>query len=153
VEWGIEADAQRLLLAAAAAGDREATGGGGGLPLEEDEAATLRACGLTDGTELLLTLQEATQGAARRELRETASMEVAERAELSALRGAARNARRGELKRRSIAELSKPQREFLSREAQEECLCWSRAFVLVLASCGLVLLLLYATVMSRVWRL
>ena len=72
-EWGIEADAQRLLLAqtavAAAGGDAEAGESKGGLPLEEDEAATLRACGVVDGAELLLTLQDAAQGAARRELR------------------------------------------------------------------------------------
>ena len=80
-EWGIEADAQRLLLAnSAAAGDAEA-GGGGGLALEEDEAATLRACGLVDGAELLLTLQDAAQGARQRELREAARREAAERAE------------------------------------------------------------------------
>ena len=73
MEWGIEADAQRLLLAnsaaAAAAGGDDVEAGGGGLPLEEAEVATLRACGLVDGAELLLTLQDAAQGAARRELR------------------------------------------------------------------------------------
>ena len=90
-EWGIEADAQRLLLANYAAGDAEA--GGGGLPLEEDETATLQACGLMDGAELLLTLQDAAQGAARRELREAARREAAERAELSALGVAARRDR------------------------------------------------------------
>jgi hypothetical protein len=66
-EWGIEADAQRLLLlAATAVGDAEAGGGEGGLPLEADETVTLRACGLADGTELLLTPQDAAQGAGRR---------------------------------------------------------------------------------------
>eukprot|EP01043_Picozoa_sp_COSAG02_P019707 COSAG02_NODE_958_length_15648_cov_5.487620_9_plen_341_part_00 len=135
-EWGIEADAQRLLLsqtAVAAEGDVEAGRGEGGLPLEEDETATLRACKLADGAELLLTLQDAAQGAARRELRETARREAAERAEaerelaaeraeLSALRGAARIDRRNALKQRPIAELTEPQREFLSREARRECL-------------------------------
>ena len=154
-EWGIEADAQRLLLAqtavAAAGGDAEAGESKGGLPLEEDEAATLRACGVADGTELLLTLQDAAQGAARRELREAARREAAERAEaerklaeaerelaaeraeLSALRGNAREHRRNALKAR-VAQgtchpgrgdpnrLTEPQREFLSREARRECL-------------------------------
>jgi hypothetical protein len=80
VEWGIEADAQQLLLAAGAASGVDAeAGGGGGLPLEEDEATTLRACGLADGAELLLTLQDAAQCAARRELRKAAKREAAER--------------------------------------------------------------------------
>jgi hypothetical protein len=167
VEWGIEADAQRLLLAAAAAGDREATGGGGGLPLEEDEAATLRACGLADGAELLLTLQDAAQGAARRELRGAARRQAAEwaevaerkrqkeqqrlqdaehkRAEFSALRGAARTDRRRALKRRTTAELSEPQREFLSREAARMAsLRWTRSAMLVVVL-ALVALLIYAT--------
>ena len=154
-EWGIEADAQRLLLAqtavAAAGGDAEAGESKGGLPLEEDEAATLRACGVADGAELLLTLQDAAQGAARRELREAARREAAERAEaerklaeaerelaaerveLSALRGNAREHRRNALKAR-VAQgtchpgrgdpnrLTEPQREFLSREARRVCL-------------------------------
>jgi len=150
--WGIEADAQRLLLtnSAAAKGDASV---GGGLPLKEDEAATLRACGLADGTELLLTLQDTAQGAARRELRETARREAAERAEaerklaaeraeLSALRGDARQGRRRVLKGWSIAELTEPQREFLSREARMECLRRSAVLVLVLA---FVALLMYAT--------
>jgi hypothetical protein len=132
VEWGIEADAQRLLLAnsAAAGGDAE-TGGGGGLPLEEDEVATLRACGLADGAELLLTLQDAAQGAARRELREAARREAAERAEaerqlaaeraeLSALRGDAREKRWRALKRKRARWLTEPQREFVSREAERK---------------------------------
>jgi hypothetical protein len=147
-EWGIEADAQRLLLAqtavAAAGGDAEAGESKGGLPLEEDEAATLRACGVVDGAELLLTLQDAAQGAARRELREAARREAAERAEaerelaaeraeLSALRGDARQGRRRVLKSRPVAELTEPQREFLSREARMECLRRSAVLVLVLA--------------------
>jgi hypothetical protein len=100
-EWGIEADAQRLLLsqtAVAAGGEAEA---GGGLPLEEDEVATLRECKVIDGAELLLTLQDAAQGAARRELRETARREAAERAELSAL-----EYRRRALQKRPVAEPS-----------------------------------------------
>eukprot|EP01046_Picozoa_sp_COSAG06_P029671 COSAG06_NODE_2770_length_6314_cov_1.878681_2_plen_442_part_00 len=161
VEWGIEADAQRLLLAnSAAGGDTEAGGGGGGLPLEEDEAATLRACGLADGAELLLTLQDAAQGARRRELREAARREAAERAEaehklaeaervlaaeraeLSALRGYARADRRNALKKRPVAGLSEPQREFLSREARRECLRRSAMLVLTLALVALVVYLI-----------
>lgn len=51
------------------AGGDDAEVGGEVLPLEEPDFATLRACGLLDGAELLLTVQDAAQGARRRMLR------------------------------------------------------------------------------------
>eukprot|EP01043_Picozoa_sp_COSAG02_P009403 COSAG02_NODE_318_length_24799_cov_9.884615_3_plen_240_part_00 len=155
-EWSIEADAQRLLLAnSAAAGDAEAGGEGGGrLPLEEDEAATLRACGLADGAELLLTLQDAVQGARRRELREAARREAAERAELSrreaaeraelsVLRGDEYWARARALTHRPMAELTAPEREFVDRHIKRSICDGLCACVITLALCAVLWMILH----------
>ena len=79
---------------------------------------------------------------AEHKLAEAERVLAAERAELSALRGYARADRRNALKKRPVAGLSEPQREFLSREARRECLRRSAMLVKTLALVALVVYLI-----------
>ena len=98
---------------------------------------------MTDGAELLLTLQDAAQGAARRHLREAARREAAKRAEAErklvaeraeAERKLAEDERVLAVERRRLSALRGEAR----RESMRECLHRSAKPVLVLALVALV---------------